>query len=502
LHRETKLAQTFVSEPDILAAPERWPEFAERASQLGFRAVHGFPLRVREEALGALNVFLSETGPFSADDIAAVQALADVAAIGIAQERSVATGSGYEAPLVGTMAVPATNRSLSGCTLEAGATVVAADVTKDERFDGATRPTPSWRRPSSPSSPPRPRGRAPASGCRRSTGRSRASTGTSTCAASSGAGRRSTCSSRRPTSTEPPMPPPHPPVQPAGSHSRTCEDGALAKGATMSSYDRPESQPTRRITGGGSPEDQTRRLDDGDLGADRTRRLDQGDQDHDRTRRLDQGDTAHGAYPHEEVGADEHHLAEGAPLEEEAVYEEAEEPSRRGRDAIIGLAGLLLGVVLAFVLVALGTRTPGTDPETADAAALQERIAELEAQVDEQAAQVAGLEAQLADEDVATDQRAADLEAQRQAQEQRSAALDARAQALDEREAALDRRAAEPPPVAPPPPDAPVTDPAPDEPPADEQPGGGLPSLPDIDTEQAETIIERVLEQIRDLFQR
>jgi hypothetical protein len=139
LHRETKLAQTFVSEPDILAAPERWPEFAERASQLVFRAVHGFPLRVREEALGALNAFLSETGPFSADDIAAVQALADVAAIGIAQERSVATGSGYEAALVGTMAVPVTNRSLSGCTLEAGATVVAADVTKDERFDGATR---------------------------------------------------------------------------------------------------------------------------------------------------------------------------------------------------------------------------------------------------------------------------------------------------------------------------------------------------------------------------
>lgn len=72
-----------------LGGAERWSRFTPKARELGFRSVHAFPLRVREERMGALNVFFFETGPFSEADVLALQALADVAAIAILRQRSV-----------------------------------------------------------------------------------------------------------------------------------------------------------------------------------------------------------------------------------------------------------------------------------------------------------------------------------------------------------------------------------------------------------------------------
>lgn len=77
-----------VNEQDLAGAGERWRRFTPRAYALGFRSVHAFPLRVRDRTLGALNVFFDRRGPFSEADILALQALADVAAIGIVQQRS------------------------------------------------------------------------------------------------------------------------------------------------------------------------------------------------------------------------------------------------------------------------------------------------------------------------------------------------------------------------------------------------------------------------------
>jgi GAF domain-containing protein len=76
-----------VVEPDLAAAKGRWPQFTARALELGFVAAHGFPLRLRERTIGALNLFQSEgCAPLGDADIAVAQGFADVAAISLLQD--------------------------------------------------------------------------------------------------------------------------------------------------------------------------------------------------------------------------------------------------------------------------------------------------------------------------------------------------------------------------------------------------------------------------------
>ena len=67
----------------------RWPRFSARALQAGYRAVHALPLRLRAETIGALNLFSVRPGALSPEDLRIGQALADVATIGILQERAI-----------------------------------------------------------------------------------------------------------------------------------------------------------------------------------------------------------------------------------------------------------------------------------------------------------------------------------------------------------------------------------------------------------------------------
>jgi GAF domain-containing protein len=57
-----------------------------------FRSVHALPMRLRGEAIGALNLFHRTPGSLPAADLALGQALADVATIGILQERAIRRG--------------------------------------------------------------------------------------------------------------------------------------------------------------------------------------------------------------------------------------------------------------------------------------------------------------------------------------------------------------------------------------------------------------------------
>jgi transcriptional regulator with GAF, ATPase, and Fis domain len=77
-----------ISAPD-LSRDGRWPRFARRAQQAGYRAVHALPLRLRFETIGALNLFSIQPGALSPEDLRIGQALADVATIGILQERAI-----------------------------------------------------------------------------------------------------------------------------------------------------------------------------------------------------------------------------------------------------------------------------------------------------------------------------------------------------------------------------------------------------------------------------
>jgi GAF domain-containing protein len=79
-----------VSVADLNQAADRWPRFVASLGQHGpFAAVHAVPLRLRGQAIGALNLLHRTPGSLSEDDLALGQALADVATIGILQERAI-----------------------------------------------------------------------------------------------------------------------------------------------------------------------------------------------------------------------------------------------------------------------------------------------------------------------------------------------------------------------------------------------------------------------------
>src|ERR687889_437269 len=93
-----------VSVADLAEASARWPSFVAAVTQRGeFRSVHALPLRLRGRAIGALNLFGSVPGPLPEPDLALGQALADVATIGILQERVIRRGEVLNEQLQGAL---------------------------------------------------------------------------------------------------------------------------------------------------------------------------------------------------------------------------------------------------------------------------------------------------------------------------------------------------------------------------------------------------------------
>ena len=75
---------------DLAATNGRWPRFAPRALEAGFRSVHALPMRLRGQTIGALNLFRVAEGGLDKADVLAAQALADIATIAILQQRAAA----------------------------------------------------------------------------------------------------------------------------------------------------------------------------------------------------------------------------------------------------------------------------------------------------------------------------------------------------------------------------------------------------------------------------
>ncbi|MGD0068697.1 MAG: GAF and ANTAR domain-containing protein [Streptosporangiaceae bacterium] len=71
-----------------LTPDQRWPRFADAAGQAGFCAVQALPMRLRDQVIGALNLFRGTAGAFDADTVQVGQALADVATISLLHERN------------------------------------------------------------------------------------------------------------------------------------------------------------------------------------------------------------------------------------------------------------------------------------------------------------------------------------------------------------------------------------------------------------------------------
>ena len=87
----------------LASADARWPRFAPKARQSGFQTVHAVPLRLRDEVIGAMNVFDTSLHEMTSTEANLLRAFADAATIGILQERTVKQQSDLSIQLQGAL---------------------------------------------------------------------------------------------------------------------------------------------------------------------------------------------------------------------------------------------------------------------------------------------------------------------------------------------------------------------------------------------------------------
>jgi GAF domain-containing protein len=67
----------------------RWPRFVPAARDAGFAAVHAMPMRLRDQRIGVLNLFGANPGTLTDAQVLVSRAMADIATIGILQQRAI-----------------------------------------------------------------------------------------------------------------------------------------------------------------------------------------------------------------------------------------------------------------------------------------------------------------------------------------------------------------------------------------------------------------------------
>lgn len=73
----------------VAEAARRWPDFSRRATDLGLSVTHALPMRLRDQVIGAVNIATTDARMLDPEEIALGQALADIATIGLLQQRAI-----------------------------------------------------------------------------------------------------------------------------------------------------------------------------------------------------------------------------------------------------------------------------------------------------------------------------------------------------------------------------------------------------------------------------
>ncbi|MFK4065445.1 ANTAR domain-containing protein [Streptomyces sp. NPDC029674] len=110
-----------------------FPRFAERARHAGFVTTHALPMRLRQQVVGALNLFDVRDQKLSERDARVAQALADVATIAILQHRTIVHGNVERSQLRAALSSRIVIEQAKGILAERWGT------TLDESFDALRR---------------------------------------------------------------------------------------------------------------------------------------------------------------------------------------------------------------------------------------------------------------------------------------------------------------------------------------------------------------------------
>ena len=111
-----------------LTSEARWPMFGPAAVDKGFYSVQALPMRARGNTVGALNLFRSEPGQIWDDDLPLGQAMADIAAVALLQERSLRESRGLVDQLQSALSSRVVIEQAKGVLAERG------DLTMDAAF--------------------------------------------------------------------------------------------------------------------------------------------------------------------------------------------------------------------------------------------------------------------------------------------------------------------------------------------------------------------------------
>jgi ANTAR domain/GAF domain len=111
---------------DLVTSP--WTHFGPIAIEAGLRSVHAFPMRLRAQVVGTLNLFMAEAVVLSDVDAAAAQALAHAATVTLLQHQNAHRSQEITAQLQGAL------NSRVAVEQAKGALAERAHISVDEAF--------------------------------------------------------------------------------------------------------------------------------------------------------------------------------------------------------------------------------------------------------------------------------------------------------------------------------------------------------------------------------